>query len=140
MPANDAVAALRDVLDCIGALTNPTEMQNVLGLSDAEGTRILAIANSAAPPPDAARQEGEDKHPLYVLRQFDAMDPVGAEASHFIMAAPLRVIKAVLSLHNDAVQRVTCETAGGGRCTLHRSSASPIWGGAWHFTIQKKGS
>lgn len=95
---------------------------------------------SAAPPPDAARQEAEDKHPLYVLRQFDAMDPVGAEASHFIMAAPLRVIKAVLSLHNDAVQRVTRETAGGGRCTLHRSSASPIWGGAWHFTIQKKGS
>ena len=104
----------------------------------AKAERAAAAKPSAAPPPDAARQEGEDKHPLYVLRQFDAMDPVGSEASHFIMAAPLRVIKAVLSLHNDAVQRATRETAGGGRCTLHRSSASPIWGGAWHFTITKK--
>ena len=41
-----ALAALRDVLDAVGALTNPSEMQNVLGFSEEDGARILAIANS----------------------------------------------------------------------------------------------
>lgn len=41
-----AVEALRDVLDAVGALTNPSEMQNVLGFSDEDATRILVIANS----------------------------------------------------------------------------------------------